>query len=259
MPHVSTPSELLLFNDITAHAASLWAKSRDVTGLNTDPKMFSIMLFKRLWSHHRGYIILWKEGRQTESDIILRACVETSICLAANYELRKKFVQLMHGDAIFTLKGQIKMWRELGNIGMVRESEALLRDIRSRFPADSKPARLNWERLAQQGRVPDLYGWHRQLSALVAHVTGVSVLSSIAPAEGPNPAEELGSLQRKMHFMMMAGATLQGCLRHGGMLDDEAACTETVTLLTRLSDLSWHWPGVTPPKTGDDPQLSGRI
>ena len=51
-------------------------------------------------------------------------------------------------------------------------------------------------------------------------------------------------MQRKMHLMMMAGATLQGCLRHGGTLDDESACAETVALLTRLNDLSWDWPGV---------------
>jgi hypothetical protein len=244
MPHESTIDELSLFNDITAHASSLWDKSRDATGRSDDPKMFSIMLFKRLWSNHRGYIILWNSNLQTESDIVLRSGIEASICLAANYELRDKFVQLMHGDAIFTLKGQIKMWRDEGSLDMVSQSEAVLRDVQSRFRGDTKPTRLNWKSLAEQGKVPDLYGWHRMLSGLSSHVTGASVLTAVAPADGPNPAAELGPLQRKMHLMMMAGATLQGCLRHGGMLDDEPALTETVALLTRLGDVSWKWPGV---------------
>jgi hypothetical protein len=51
-------------------------------------------------------------------------------------------------------------------------------------------------------------------------------------------------MQRKMHLMMMAGATLQGCLQHGGMLNDLEAMQETITLLNRLSELSFHWPGV---------------
>ena len=244
MAHETTAVEQSLFNDITAHAASLWDKSRDITGRSDDPKMFSIMLFKRLWSNHRGYIVLWNSGLQTESDIILRSGVEASICLAANYEMRENFVQLMHGDAIFTLKGQIKMWRAEGSMDMVSYSEAVLRDIQSRFRGAIKPARLSWKSLAEQGKVPDLYGWHRMLSGLSSHVTGASVLTAVAPADGPNPGAELGSLQRKLHLMMMAGATLQGCLRHAGMLDDESACAETVALLTQLSDLSWDWPGV---------------
>lgn len=245
MAHETTTDEQSLFNDITSHAGNLWRKSVKITGRSDDPKMFSIMLFKRLWSNHRGYIILWNSDLQTESDIILRSCIEASICLAANYELRDQFVELLHGDAIFTLKGQIKMWRDEGSMDMVRHSEAVLRDIESRFCGDAKPARLDWKSLAEAGRVPDLYGWHRMLSGLSSHVTGASILAAVAPADGPNPAAELAPLQRKMHLMMLAGATLQGCLRHNGTLDDEGACAETVALLTRLSSLSWDWPGVT--------------
>lgn len=252
MPGESTAEELSLFNDITAHTASLWEKSRDMRGRSHDPKMFSIMLFKRLWSNHRGYIILWNTDLQTESDIILRSGIEASICLAANYELREEFVELMHGDAIFTLKGQIKMHREEGSLDLVRQSEAVLRDIGRSFFGEAKPSRLDWKSLAGLGQVPHLYGWHRMLSGLSSHVTGASILTAVAPADGPNPGAELGPLQRKMHLMMMAGATLQGCLRHGGMLEDESACAETVTLLKRLGELSWDWPGA-----GDRPNQHG--
>jgi hypothetical protein len=36
------------------------------------------MLFKRLWSNHRGYAVLWNNRLQTESDIILRSGIEAS-------------------------------------------------------------------------------------------------------------------------------------------------------------------------------------
>ena len=171
MGHETTKEEQSLFNDITAHAASLWDKSRNKTGRSDDPKMFSIMLFKRLWSNHRGYIILWNTNLPTESDIILRSGIEASICLAANYELRDKFVQLMHGDAIFTLKGQIKMWRDEGSLDMVSNCEAVLRDVQSRFTGEAKAARLDWKSLAEKGKVPNLYGWHRMLSGLSSHTS----------------------------------------------------------------------------------------
>lgn len=244
MNHQVTLDEAGIFNDITALGASLWAKCQNVEGLSTDPKMFSIMLFKRLWSNHRGYAVLCNNALQLESDIILRSAVEASICLAANHELKAKFVALMHGDAIFTLLGQIKIHRDEGSLDMVRESEAVLRHLQARFPTVTKPARLDWKRLAEHGKVPQLYGWHRMLSGLSSHVTGASILTAVAPAEGPNPAEELEPLQRKMHLMMMAGTTLQGSLRHAGMLNDPEGVERTVTLLNRLGDLSWKWPGV---------------
>lgn len=243
MGYECTSDELALFDDVSTLAASLWTKSKKQRGLSSDPKMFSGMLFKRLWSNHRGYALLWNNGLQLESDIVLRSGIEASICIAANHELREGFVKLMHGDAIATLKGQIKMHREEGSFDMVRESEAVLRGLQARFRGDSKPAPLNWKDLAEQGGVPHLYGWYRQLSGLSSHVTGASILSAVAPADGANPAAELGPMQRKMHLMMMAGATLQGSLRHAGMLNDEQELQTAVALLTRLSDISCEWPG----------------
>lgn len=253
MTHDTTPEEASLFNDTTQQAAVLWQKSKGLRGLSTDPKMFSVMLFRRLWSNHRGYVILSNNNLQLESDIVLRSGIEASICLAANHAMREAFVDLMHGDAIFTMKGQIKIHRVHGSMEMVRESEEVLRDLQSRFHGKGKPAQLNWQKLARRGNVSHLYSWHRMLSGLSSHVTGASVLTGVAPADDPdNPAAELASLQRKMHLMMMAGATLQGSLRHAGMLNDEEAARATVTLLSRLGDISGHWPGAeAPPETED--------
>lgn len=202
------------------------------------------MLFKRLWSNHRGYALLWKSGLQLESDIILRSGIEAAICIAANYELREAFVAAMHGDAIFTVKGQIKLHRNEGNLDLVRESEAVLRHLQSHLPAGAKAERLNWQQLAEKGRVAHLYGWHRMLSGNSSHVTGSSILSAVIPVNGGiDPSTELLPLQKKMHFMMMAGATLEGSRKHAAILEDLAGLESALGLLDRLAHLSTKWPG----------------
>jgi hypothetical protein len=241
----STPHELALFDKVTRYAATIWNKTAGVEGLSNDPRMFSAMLFKRLWSNHRGYVVLWKEGLHLEADIVLRSGIEASICIAACHHLRERFVQRMHGDTIYTLKSQIKLWREEGADDMVRLCEATLRDLRSRFSSDTKPDRLRWEELAKAGQASHLYGWHRMLSGVSSHVTGVSVLPGVEDVADPSATPDIGPHQRKMHLMMMAGATLTGCLRHAGTFDDEPGCAEAVDLMGKLGDLSWDWPGVT--------------
>jgi hypothetical protein len=253
MEYEPTADELALFDDISALAVALWGNSVGITGRNDDPKMFSIMLFKRLWSNHRGYAVLWNARLQTESDIILRSGIEGSICLVANYVLREDFVRLMLGDAIFTLKGQIKMYRDQGSVAMVQKSEAVLRSLLKRLGDDTKPARLDWKGLAEAGGVPRLYAQHRQLSGLSSHVTGASILTGVAPADRPNPAANLRPMQRKIHLMMMAGASLQGMWRHAEMIADEQGAEDAVALLSRLANLSWDWPGALERPKGDVP------
>ena len=41
-----TPEELAIFDEISQIGATLWKKSKQTSGLSTDPKMYSIMLFK---------------------------------------------------------------------------------------------------------------------------------------------------------------------------------------------------------------------
>lgn len=241
----STREEMAFFDKVTRYAATIWNKTAGVEGLSNDPRMFSAMLFKRLWSNHRGYAVLWREGLHLEADIVLRSGIEASICIAACHHLRQRFVQLMHGDTIYTLKGQIKMWREEGADDMVRLCEATLRDLQSRFPRDVKADRLLWEDLARAGEAPHLYGWHRMLSGISSHVTGISVLPAVENVVNPSANPDIGPHQRKMHLMMMAGATLTGCLRHAGTFNDEPGCAEAVDLMGQLGDLSWDWPGVT--------------
>ncbi len=235
-----TQAELAIYDEISRLAIGLWDASKNVSGLNTDPKMFSIMLYKRLWSNHRGFTILWNEGLLLEADIVLRSGIETAICIAANFRTGADFIQLLRRDAAHTLQGQIKLHRANGEHDLVKEGEETLRDLQKRFGPGEKAERLNWKSLADQGQVPQLYDFHRMLSGVSAHVTGLSVLRSLA-GEG---ADALRLHTKKMHLMMMAGATLQASMIHAGMIGDVSNVEAASELTDRLNAISLSWPGV---------------
>ena len=239
-----TADELAIFDDISQLGKSLWAKSLEVEGLNTDPKMLSVMLFKRLWSNHRGYTVLWNNALTVESDIVLRSGIEAAICIAANHKLRDDFVLLVRQDAAFTLQGQIKLHRDDGDREMVRHGEAVLRDLLARLPAETKGAKLDWRSLAEQGGVPELYAWHRMLSGVSSHVTGLSLLEGVTGDGMEETGRELRGLTRKMHLMMMAAAMLQGAMLHAGMIEDEVHVRAALSITIRMGKLSLDWPGV---------------
>ncbi len=146
--------EAKLYNAVTALAQTLAKLSDGIEGLSTDPRMFSAMLFQRLWSNHRGFTVLWNEHRFLEADIILRSGIETAICIAANFRLRDDFVMLMRQDAAHTIAGQIKIRRREGDTEGVREAEAMLHMFRDQLPEGKKPAKLQWDSLADAGQWP---------------------------------------------------------------------------------------------------------
>lgn len=238
-----TGDETAIYDEVSHLAASLWAASLKVSGSNQDPKMFSIMLFKRLWSNHRGYALLHNNGLSLEADIILRSGLEAAICIAANYQVREDFLVLMRGDVIHTLKGQIKLHRNAGANDLVRDSEATLRDFQAMFPKEGKATRLNWEELAKVGKVPQLYDFHRMLSGVSSHVTGMSILKGVIDADGggQDTQDELRKLSKRFHLMMMAGATLQGSMLHAVMLDDDTHAKKAKSLLDKMNQISTSW------------------
>lgn len=245
MTLVPTIEELAIFNEITQLGSSLWVSSLKLSGLSTDPKMFSIMLYKRLWSNHRGFAHLWRNSLPLEADIILRSGVEAAICIAANFRLQDRFLILMRQDAASTVTGQIKIHRANGEQDLVRDGEAALRDLLIGLP-NGKAARLNWQLLASEGRVPQLYDWHRMLSGISSHVTGLSVLRGVTDETDRmnNLQAELRDLNEKMRPMMMAGATLNGIMHHAGMIDDRRQLEAALSLIDQLNEISKHWPGV---------------
>ena len=238
-----TTDEYTIYNEISHLGESLWSASKEVVALNSDPKMFSIMLFKRLWSNHRGYTILHNNALSLEADIILRSGLEAAICIAANYQLRDDFVNLMRRDVAFTLKGQIKVHRNAGAYDLVKDGEAELRRLVAGFPEGIKPARLDWKLLADRGQVSHLYDFHRMLSGVSSHVTGMSVLKGIVGADGDGSGaqDELRILSKRIHLMMMAGATLQGSMLHAAMIDNEQHYQSAKRLVGRMNVISTTW------------------
>lgn len=232
-----TGDELQLFDDITRLTEDLWKETADAAFLNSDPRAFSCVLFKRLRGHHRGFGLLWLNRHALEADIILRSGIEASICLAANYVLKDGFIRLLKQDAVATIQGQIKVQRDDLGGGFTSDAEAMLRHLRSELRGDEKAAKLNWQTLAEQGEVPQLYNWHRMLSGLSSHITGLSIITGFASTE----ADDVAALQNRMHFNMMAGATLMGAMRHAGMLDSLDHAQRALDLFDRMAVVSMLW------------------
>ncbi|MGQ2990225.1 hypothetical protein [Brevundimonas sp.] len=230
-----TPEDKALYADISSLASRLWTASAAVEGWNTDPKMFSVMLFRRLWGNHRGYTVLFEAGLAVESDIMLRSGVETSICIAANHHLRDGFVLLMKQDAAQTLAGQIKQHRDNNDTDLVREAEAILRSILASLPDGVKAAKLDWKDLAAKGQVPALYSIHRQLSGVSAHVTGISLLPGVDFVGDETPHDHFRMLTKQSQPMWMMAATLHGALIHAGMIEQLDLLAEAVVLAGRLN------------------------
>lgn len=243
-----TKDECALYDDIAHLAKSLWDKSKGMEGLNTDPKMFSNSLFKRLWTNHQGYTLLWKEHYRLESDILLRSALETAICISALVIMRDDFVVLMKRDAAHTLTGQIKIYRDNDATDMVRDSEAVLRLLLKGLPEGVKPAKLDWKELAEIGSVQSLYEWHRRLSGVSSHVTGLSIMDGFGGEGLDEKQRDLRQLQRKMHLMQMAAAALQGSQHHATMLDATEEYERSRELTDRMNAVSWDWPGVKCPE-----------
>lgn len=240
-----TDEDHAIFNAIGELAEQLWRASRDVSGKFADPKMMSIMLYKRLRTNHLGFSVLWNQPLPIEAAIILRSGLEVAICIAANQRKREAFVDLVRGDAAATLTGQIKMHRHDGAMDLVQEGEANLRDLAASLPEGAKPARLDWKSLAEAGEVPRLYGFYRMLSGVSSHVTGLSLMEGVTDDSEEMDASQarLRDLNKKMHPMMMAGATLTGSLHHALMLEDETLHSAAVELSKWMAELSKGWPG----------------
>ena len=237
-----TPDEMRLYNEINVLGLRLSASTKGLRGSTTDPRMFSAALFSRLRSNHRGYTILWKKRQSLEADIILRSAVETAICIAANHKLRHGFVAMMKQDAAFTIQGQIKTLREGNDADMVRYGEKVLRDMKAAMPQGAKAAKLDWKALAEHGEVPILYRFHRMLSGVSSHVTGLSILRSMTNETLAPKHQELDGIERRMHLMMMATAMLHGAMFHASLLDVDEEVAQAATLMIKLDESSIDWP-----------------
>ena len=239
-----TQDETALFDDISALVEKVWDKSKKISGTITDPKFISVVLFRRLRANHRGYAVLWKNGCQIEGEIVVRAAVETAICIAANFRMGDKFPRLMRQDAAATLQGQIKLYREVDDAEMVKKSETALRYLQAGFANGEKAVKLDWKSLAEAGGQPLIYNFHKMLSGVSSHVTGLSLIRGIGDADTKEMQAILHGMSKRNYFNMMAGATLLGALIQSGMIGDKGCTEEALSLTKRMDALSMGWPGV---------------
>lgn len=242
MPSGPTPEETALFDEITEIAEAVWDKSKVIAGTIFDPKFVAVVLFRRLRSHHQAYAVLWKHECCIESEIIVRSAIETTICIAANFRMGDEFPRLMRRDAAKTLEGQIKLYRDAGNADIVKSSEAALRFLQAGFAEGEKAAFLDWKTLAEVGQTPQLYDFHKMLSGLSSHVTGLSLIRGIGDDETEALQDELIGLSKRNYFNMMAGATLQGSLIQSDIIDDAELADRALALIDCLNTLSMSWP-----------------
>lgn len=126
---------------------------------------------------------------------------------------------------------------------MVKSSEVALRYLQDGFAEGEKAAFLDWKSLAKAGGQPLLYNFHKMLSGLSSHVTGLSLIRGIGDAETEEMQAKLQGMNKRNYFNMIAGATLHGTLIQSGMIDDEGCTEEALALVERMNALSVGWPG----------------
>lgn len=233
-----TADELAFYNNVTQLASDLLKISVQIVGLNNDPKMISVILYKRLCSNQQVYTLLWKRETFLESEIILRSALECAICISANKAMRAEFVDLLRGDAAYTILNQCKMHSRNGNTELAKDGMEIYETIKSSLPAGLKLASLKWEELAHKGGVPHLYSYYRMLSGFSAHVTGFSVHRGVSAVNKPDFEPMLEDDDKRIYLMMMANVMLQGAKRHAEMIEAEPQIQRAAALTEELATLS---------------------
>ena len=88
-----------------------------------------------------------------------------------------------------------------------------------------------------------IYNFHKMLSGVSSHVTGLSLIRGIGDADTEEMQAILHGMSKRNYFNMMAGATLLGTLIQSGMIDDTGCAEEALSLIKRMDALSMGWPG----------------
>lgn len=226
--------DAILFNEANRLGAALWAETLRTEGRNGEPKMVSCALYKRLWSHHRGYALLYKDGLVVESDTLLRSSIEAAICLCANFHAEEGLWAQLKQDALHTVGSQIKQAREIGDKELERDGEAARRWLASQMEPGVKPRKLEMKALADDGKVPMLYQFYRGLSGTSSHVTGLSIMRGVVSPAQPAMQEAWLDLTERTHHLWQIAALLQGGFCHALLLDDEEMAETSIALANRL-------------------------
>lgn len=233
-----TTEDSKLFNDTTALGKALWEKSSKIEGFNTDPKMVSIMLYRRLWSHHRAFALLYNAHLNTDADNALRNSIEAAICIAANFRQPDGLWHQLKSDAIKTLVGQINIFKEFGWKELEQHAEAHRRELVKGLPDGQKGEQLKMDKLATAGEVPELYRWYRQLSGTSTHVSGLSILRGIVPGGTPDVPDPITLETRRAYPFWQIGCTIIASRMHSAIIEDLDSMGVAIELTTRLDERS---------------------
>lgn len=226
--------DAILFNETNRLGEALWAKTLRTEGLNSDPKMVSCTLYKRLWSHHRGYALLYKDGLVVESDTLLRSSIEVAICLCANFHTEGGLWTQLKQDALHTVTSQINQAREVDDKDLERDGEKARRWLASQMEPNVRARKLEMKTLADDGKVPMLYQFYRGLSGTSSHVTGLSIMRGVVTPDEPTMQEAWTDLTKKTHHLWQIAAVLQGSFCHALLLDEDALAEASIALAKRL-------------------------
>jgi hypothetical protein len=239
-----TSDDISLFNDVTAFTERVWEETKGIEGTIRDPKIVSAILFRRLRGNHKGYCVLWNNQCELEAEILLRAAVETAICIAANSKMPNEFPALLRQDAAATVQGQVKLFRDAGKTGIVGKGEAVLRDMDLRLLEGKKPEKLNLNALAKVSGQPLLYRFYKMLSGNSSHVTGLSILRDIQEMEESDQGDNFTNPSRHMYFNMISGITLLGALEHCFFINNPQVLEQGQQLKERLNLISARWKNI---------------
>lgn len=232
-----------MFNEATRLTAALWETSRKIQGCNSDPKMISIMLYRRLHSHQRAFAVLYNEHLNIDADNAVRGTLEAAICIAANFHQEGGIWHQLRLDAIKTLIGQITMFKDMGLKDLEIEAERQRREFMKGLPEGSKGEKLKMDGLAAIGQVPDLYRWYRQISAVSTHVSGMSILRGVVPGGSPDVPDPITTLTRRLYPFWQLGAVILASRLHASMIEDDASEIVAADLVRRLDERSAElWP-----------------
>jgi len=218
--------------DIVAIGNDLGKVTEDLLVPSDSPTAMAMTLYARSWSHFRAFTILYKEGLILEAEMILRGSIEVAICLANLEKRGKEFLADLDADLSDTMVGQLKMMQKFG-LGF---ADQIANEWANEIAANGK--RLNFEKLAGQTNVGDLYVFHRVLSGTASHITGISVTRHLALTDETPEFNRLvaeaaeGDRRRAVYWMVLTMTAL--FQSYATIIESQAALNAVSGLLLNL-------------------------
>lgn len=210
------------------------ARTAGLYGKTDDPRILSYLLMRRLSGHRNAFSALTNSTLHIDAEIILRAAIETTICLR-NLNVRGvAFYDDLKSDAARTVKGQIPIWFE-SDTSLGEHAKANMGTLFGAKRADGRThTAFDWSSLAADGGIPDLYRWYKHLSGTAAHVTGLSIYDDDAMGEA---SIKLRKMRQDQSLRMMCGVAIIGSRAHMNTLEFVELDVEAASIMNRMAML----------------------